>query len=75
MGDLVGLKLVLVLVSVRLTMTQRLMRIQKWEKFRNSVDLAVQLWFYENYIKDLLSKPPKEGKVVWLYKSNELTPG
>ena len=53
----VGFKLVLVLVFIRLTMTQRLMRLEKlemflnrkWEKFRNLVDLAVELWFYKLY--------------------------
>ena len=36
----VGLKFVLVLVSIRLAMTQKLMRNQMWEKFRNLVDMA-----------------------------------
>ena len=51
----VGLELVRVLVFKRFTMTQRLMRHeklemflnQKWEMFRNFVDLAVKLRFYE----------------------------
>ena len=51
----VGLKLVLVLVFIRLTMNQRLLRYekskmflnQKWEMFRNLVDLASKLRFYE----------------------------
>ena len=37
------LELVLVLVSIGFTMTQRFMQNQKWEKFRNLVDLAVKL--------------------------------
>ena len=53
----VGLKFVLVLASIRITMTQRLMRHQKlamfrnqkWDMFRNLVDLAVKLRFYELY--------------------------
>ena len=63
----VGLKLVLVLVFIRLTMNQRLLRYekskmflnQKWEMFRNLVDLASKLRFYEintwaEYVEDIL---------------------
>ena len=48
----------IVLVFIRLTMTQRLMQHaklemflnQKWEMFRNLVDLAVELRFYVLYM-------------------------
>ena len=53
----VALKLVQVLVFIRLTMSQGLMRHeklemflnQKWEMLRNLVNLAVKLRFYELY--------------------------
>ena len=55
----VGLKLVLVLVFIRLTMTHKLMRHEKLEMFLN------QKWEMSRNLVYL----------VWLYKSKELTPG
>ena len=57
----VGLKLVLVWVSIRLIITERLMRHQKWEMFHNLVNLTVKLWFMNytrrtEYVKGILKR-------------------